>query len=175
MAAPTSTSYMRQIRGTAKLESYPVISGVQVNVGDLVYISGTGPVAPVSNYVLTSGTEIQSWSGARSQFLGVSMGQHNSYSTVSGTIPVALEGIFAFPIPVTGSGTTLAPGTFVSFTQTGPTSTSSGYFQPQALMQCSGQSTAIGKIADFSAVQSSGQGQVNVYLQSTLVEGTIGN
>jgi hypothetical protein len=169
MAAPSSYSVNRYMRGNLEVADYPVASGVQVNVGDLIILM-SGNVVPVSNMPLLSGSETQSWSGARSQFLGVSMGQNNSYSVFSGHVPVALTGIFSYPFPAV-SGSSYNPGTFVSFTQ----DQSSGYYQPQEIMQCSGQASAIGKVEEFQTAVASGTGNLVVTLQSVVVFGGIAN
>lgn len=177
MAAPTSNPINRFIRGDlGDIVTYPAASGFQVNVGDLCCFA-SGLLWSATNFAQTaaggwnSGTEIQNWSGARANYVGVALGQYNSYSTFSGQVPVALTGMFQYPFPLTNSGSTIQPGTFVSFTQ----NASSGFFQPQQLMQCSGQATAIGKVEELLPVVSSGQGIATVYLQSFLVYGGIGN
>ena len=173
MAAPTSTPTMRFIGGPTNVAAYPAASGYQLNPGDLtVFFSGLlYPVSAWGNVISwNSGTEIQNWSGARATFAGVSLGQQNSYSVVSGNIPVALEGVAQYPFPAT-SGTTYQPGTFVSFTQ----DQSSGYFQPQEVMQCSGQATAIGKVMTPFPAYSSGAGLLTVQFQSFLVYGGVAN
>lgn len=170
MAAPTSTSTMRYVRGSMDAASYPAASGQQINVGDLVYLR-SGDVCPISAFPLLSGPEIQSWSGARAGFLGVSLSQWNSTSTISGNVTVAHNGFFSFPFgsPAGNSGVTTQPGAFVGFTQ----DTCSGYFHPQRLMQCSGQATGIGKVVDQTTPTASGLGSLTVYLQSTVVKGVI--
>lgn len=178
MAAPTSYSVNRYVRDALDVTQVPVASGYQVNVGDLM-LQISGKVYAANQYAVigawNSGNEIQNWSGARSEFLGVSLGQNNSYSVVSGTIPVALCGTFQYPAVLT-SGTTYQPGTFVSFTQADQANTSnSGYFASQALMQCSGQATAIGKVVESLTPVASGTGLLTVYLQSTIGRGTIAN
>jgi hypothetical protein len=133
----------------------------------------SGNVVPVNQYPWTSGAEIQNWSGARSEFLGVSLSQWDSTNTRSGSIRVALEGVFRYPLP-SASGTTYQPGTFVSFTQDPVNgAVGSGYFNNQTLMQCSGQATGIGTILEQVTPWQSGQGLFNVYMQSTKIFGTI--
>lgn len=170
MAAPTTTSFNRYLRGPYDSASYPAASGIQINVGDLVYLR-SGDVAPISQYPCLSGSEVQTWSGLRSQFLGVSQGQHNSTITQSGShqIPVSLDGIYSYPCPVATSGTVYQPGLFVNSTQ----GAHSGYYGAQELMQCSGQATGIGKVVEVVASQASGVANLVVYLQSTVAKGVI--
>lgn len=171
----------RYVRGPTMVEGYPAASGVQLNVGDLtLYFSGlVWPAAQAfglsgtAPFFWNSGAEIQNWSGARANFLGVSLGTNNAFSVVSGSVPIALEGTFQFPFPAV-SGTTYQPGTSVGFTQDPCNGqVGSGFFASQALMQCSGAATGIGKVLELFPASSSGQGLLTVYLQSTVAKGTI--
>lgn len=169
MAAPSSQSFQRLVRGATYVNNYPATSGIQTNVGDLMLLM-SGNVLPCSQFPMLSGNEIQSWSGARSQFLGVSLSQWDNTNVRSGDVRVAGNGIFQYPFPA-ASGTSYVPGTFVSFTQ----DQSSGFLQPQEIMQCSGQATAIGKVVEFFTPNASGYGLLTVYLQGTIPLGTITN
>ncbi len=170
--APPSFSQQRLIRNGNYVANYVATSGVQTNVGDLMMIM-SGNVVPVNQYPWTSGAELQSWSGARNSFLGVSLSQWDSVNVRSGNIRVAHDGHFAFPFPAV-SGSTYVPGTFVSFTQDPCNGgVGSGFFQNQCLQQCSGQATGIGTIVEQITPSLSGQGQFLCYLQSTLALGTI--
>src|SRR5205807_1629288 len=113
MAGPTSTPNLRYARGPTSTASYPALSGVQINPGDLLLVSG-GVAFPVSQVISwNSGNEIQNWSGARSQFVGASLSQHNSTDPVSGAVTSLLEGFFTYPL-LTASGTNYTAGQFVS-------------------------------------------------------------
>lgn len=170
MAAPTTQSIQRFVRGPIEVVDAPAASGQQINVGDLCCFF-SGLAFPASAYPINSGSEVQTWSGLRNNFLGVSLSQFNSFSTVSGSIRAAVEGIFHFPFPNATSGNTLSPGTFVNATMV----QNSGYYNPQQLMQCSGQATGIGKIVDQFAIVASGVAEVNVYLQGVVPMGGIAN
>lgn len=175
MAAPTSTPVNRFVRSDQPTTSMLAISGVQINLGDLLWASG-GQAAkfcqPANQYPWTSGNEIQNWSGFRSQFVGVALGNNNAQDPRSGFVTVGLGGFYSFPVVVT-SGTTYGMGTFVGPTIGATTGniSNSGYFNNQALMQCSGASTAIGTVVDPTVAGVSGQGQLTCYIQSYLAFG----
>jgi len=185
MSLPSTFSSQRVIRGNVETAAYPAASGYQINAGDMcVFFSGN--LYPVSAYggviAWNSGNEIQNWSGARATFAGVALGQNNSYSYTSGSVTTALGGVAEYPYPAV-SGATLMPGTFVGFTQ----DQTSGYFNPQEMMQCSGASTAIGKIVEPEYAYISGAGYqsgltfgpgtntIKVEFQSFLVFGGVAN
>jgi len=171
MAAPTSNPTSRYLGGPTTVLSFNAASGIQINQGDLCTFH-SGAVYPVSEYPCLSGAELQTWSGARAVFLGVAQGNHSSLTIVSGQhqVPVLVEGLVRMPGKI-ASGVTYTPGTFVSFTQDG----NSGYFAPQRIMQCSGQATAIGKIASTAYSPAAGQGEWTIDFQGTVTVGTIGN
>lgn len=165
MTAPASFSQMRVVRGPSFVNNAPCQSGVQYNVGDLLIVM-SGNVLPVNQFPWNSGAEIQNWSGARSEFLGVSLSQWDSTNVRSGSIRYAADGIAKYPLP-SASGTTYQIGTPVSFTQDGCNGVAgSGYFQNQCLMQCSGLSTAIGTLVEQVTPSVSGGGTFLVSFQS---------
>lgn len=177
-AAYNTFSENRYMKGLIDTAVFPAASGYQINNGDLtVYFSGNVyPASAFGNVIAwNSGNELQNWSGARAAFAGVSLSQNNSYSTVSGQVTVATIGTFLYPVP-TNSGTTIQPGTYVGFTQD-PTNgqIGSGYFASQALMQASGNTTAIGKVTEPLTVNASGTGIATVQLESFLQYGGIAN
>lgn len=171
MAAPTTTPTARYLRGPITVGNYPAGSGLQINPGDGVYWR-SGDAAPVSAYPMLSGGENQTHSGLRSQYLGTALGQHNAGQIISGQHGIAVihGGVFKYPGKVQ-SGVSYQPGTFVSFSQ----DLNSGYFNPQQLMQCSGQAAGVGKVVELTTPATSGVGDLIVQLQSTVTQGGMGN
>lgn len=173
-AAYNTFSQNRYIRGPIDTAVFPAASGFQINNGDLVlYFSGLAYPASAWGNVLpyASGSELQNQSGARGVFAGVSISQVNSYSVVSGQVTVATLGTFEYPTPIS-SGTSTNPGTYMSFTQDPVNGqVGSGYLASQALMQCSGVTTAIGKVVEPLTVNASGTGILKVQIQSFLQYG----
>ena len=180
MAAPTSTPFNRLLRGPINAAAYPAASGQQINQGDLcVFFSGNLYPATAWGNVITwsSGGDDRNQSGARATFVGVALGQSNSTSTFSGSVPVLLNGIFSYPF-MAASGVYTAPGSFVGFTQSDPNNTgNSGYFAPQAVGVVNILSGGtIGKVVEpFTATTSGQYGLLAVELQSFVGQGGIAN
>jgi len=145
MAVTASTPNYRFVRGTFDTTRVFIASGTIVNPGDLIYSSGgqgyLGSTAPWSGSLTTTqGANILN-------FVGVSLDQTTSMPPVSSGqfILVGTRGVYQYPC-VALSGGPYDVGSYV-----GPDKdTGNNMLDQQVVYTASGQTNAVGKLAQFA-------------------------